>query len=231
MSDDREQPKDGDMPPVSEEREVEINRGFIENLIWRGNDTCIEGIPSKDRRNGPIVKQPNKEELFTRYKNECSDIRRCLYSIATTPELLSKADNLSDIINEALEIARSFLRYNTQPHDFNKKFEELAPKWDSAIVGFFSRVNQDSETPQPDTKAVVIDSSKYSKSKSFNMLTDLINDVERKGVHCPNKRELKTLKELLKKHGDEDVAEALTWADDNIKLNIPFGQIVITPRK
>lgn len=149
MSDEREQRNDSNVPPAAEEREAEYTQDFIEKLIWRGNNTCIEGIPSKDRRDGPIVKQPNKEELFIRYKNECSVIGRCLYSIATTPELLSKADNLSKIVNEALEIARSFLWYNAQLHDFSKKFHELAPKWESEIVGFFSRVNQDSETPQP----------------------------------------------------------------------------------
>ena len=241
MSDDREQTNDGARPPLSFEEMEEILKSVVPDAEKVAMENILNEI-KEDFAAAELTNEPTEEELeaeardrtFHELQQKCNRagvvLKACIKIKRKDPN-----SELFKAAKEGLELLGQIENGNTNNVDRYKTIiflcmellqgeSEKQPKANGAL-------QENLRLPRPDTKAVVIDLSKYSKSKSFNMLTDLISDTERKGVHCYNKRELKTLKELLKKHGDKDVADALTWADDNIKLGIPFGRIFITPKK
>lgn len=88
-----------------------------------------------------------------------------------------------------------------------------------------------SEPQKPSDQMIYIDLKKFNKSKSLNLLQDLIQDTQRTGVkQIPKKhgkQQPKSLNDILRKIGYEDVAKAITFSKKTITLSIPIDKIRI----
>jgi hypothetical protein len=85
---------------------------------------------------------------------------------------------------------------------------------------------------------VIIDASKFSNGKTWQLLKAIVGDERRKGVECKNPRTLKSLKERFKNAGNNlsndsyvRLAKSLKYKDGLAWTTIPFGKIQISPKK
>jgi len=84
---------------------------------------------------------------------------------------------------------------------------------------------------------IIIDPDKFSEGKTWQLLSAIISDNRSKGVPC-EKRTLRTLKERLKKvvtNSEKEnyikLAKSLEYKDGKARTIIPFGKIIISPKK
>jgi len=80
-------------------------------------------------------------------------------------------------------------------------------------------------------KVIEIMAKNFSDSKSFKLLEKIIaGDIQRNGVEV-KKADIKSLKDLLRKHGHTDVIKSLKYKKGKLRTAIPPGQIAIIPRR